>query len=202
MTRTLLRSSALLLLSVASVATLAGCWGGGGNDSRPSLEQSIPPRAPIVRVGRGTLEYTADADGELFVQDAKTEKTILTRRVKRGEKIAVMPRENRIRLNGDTNLKTDLKRDNDHRIYFQRDSRPEDETNNTRNGRDGVPIGARLIGEDMNNEISFKAERTGRAYIVDADKHKVVETLTVGEGRRFTFSPGADRATLDGRAAI
>lgn len=198
--------NALLVSAIAIAATqpLAGCGVFGGNTptTKAPAADAIPREAVIVTEGRNQVDYSADTGGTVFVVDVKSKETVLTHQVRKGQRVVVSPDENRVRLDGQVISSSDLKSNHPHRIYLLRDKQSDEESNNERNARDGVPVGARLIGEDINNQISFRADQAGKAYIVDADKHKLIDTVAVGKNQRFIFSPGADRVTIDGRGAI
>jgi hypothetical protein len=187
-------------------------------DGRNEESDRIPQRADIVAEGRGELTFKADADGELFVQDLKDERTILQRRITRGQRVTVFPDDNRIRLDDDTVSKSDLKREHTHRIYLLRDRRFEDNdrdrsedrdrvndrTIDRRPGRDVEPLpsGAQLMGEGRNREIDFIPSVNGKAYIYDETERRVVAVVDVRAKKRFVFSPGADRASVDGKRVL
>lgn len=234
----LLLSGALLLVTQpgASCVSDGDSSGGGTYDpprqdpypSRPDREEDanyIPQRAEIVREGRGTLRYTTDADGTIYVQNLKRDRTELTRRVYRGQVIEVVPQENRIRIDDDTASKTDLKSEDVHRIYLLRDrrfendrDRPRDERNDRENRGDrdnrdqrddrapqhtqpprGVPGEAQLMGEGRNKEISFRPSKTGAVYIYSNEGRKLVTRIDIRGGEQFVLSPGRSRATINGK---
>lgn len=208
----------LLFTSLATIALLAtqpgaSCVSDTSSDgSSPSNSpvdtdsNEIPRRAAIVKEGRGAIEWTADSDGDLYVQDLKSETTIVTRRIHRGEKVSVVPDENRVRLDDDSIYKGDLKKDHVHRIYLLRDARFNDRDqhdharNDDRNG--GVPSHAKVIGEGANKEISFEADHDGKAYVLESDTRKLVATVDIEKGERFVFSPGADKISVAGKRVV
>ena len=183
----------------------------------------IPRRASIVKEGRGTLEYSADADGDLYVQDLKDEVTVVSRRVRRGEKISVLPDENRVRLDDDSIYKGNLKKDHVHRIYLLRDRRFDDRNADNRdndkndnrndsptgiqintkdrgpNDERGVPKDARMMDQGKGREMTFVTSVSGTVYVFDVKNDRVVATPQIGARQTFKFSPGIDRVMIDGK---
>lgn len=203
------RSTLALLAAAALLATQPGasCLSDGTADTSSSkngkLEERVPSRAEIVKEGRGELNYTAEADGTVWVQDVREEATLATHRIHRGEKVRVVPEDDRVFLEGERINAGDIKRDNVHRIYLERDRRFE-ERDHDRDDRDvtKVPTGAELLGEGKGRTISATADRDGRVYVYDADDKKVVASVRVSEGDRFVFAPDDDRITVNGKRAV
>lgn len=221
-TLTLLAAAALLATQPGASCVSDGTSDSGSTGSNAPLDNGdrVPNRAEIVKEGRGVLEYIADADGTIWVQDVREEETLVSRRIHRGEKIRVAPEEDRIYLEGDAISKSDIKRDNAHRIYLEKDRRFEEKHDrNDRNDRDQtdrddrgnnagrgettkVPSGAELIGEAKGKNITAWARRDGRMYVYDTDAKKVVASLVVKSGDRFVFAPDDDRITVNGTRAV
>lgn len=215
-------SGALLLVTQPGASCVSDTSSGDSRDYPrrddrypPRDEQDtnyIPQRADIVREGRGTLRYTADADGTVYVQNLRREELEVEHRIHRGQVIEVLPDENRIRIDDDSVSKSDLKRDDVHRIYLLRDRRFEDDRDrNDRNDRNdrgdrndraprGVPSNAQLMGEGRNREISVTPSRSGSIYIYNVEDRSVVTRVSVRKGDRFVLSPGRRRATVNGKA--
>lgn len=223
-----LLSGALLLVTQPGASCVSDTSTNGGTsaprddrysprDDREEDVNYIPQRADIVREGRGTLRYTTDADGTIYVQNLRQERTELQRRVHRGQVIEVMPDENRIRVDEDTVSKTDLKRDDTHRIYLLRDRRFENDRDRDREDREdrsdrndrnpavrpprGVPSSAQLMGEGRNREISFSPSKSGGIYIYSIEDRKLVARIPIRGGEKFVLSPGRGRAAVEGKTA-
>lgn len=195
------------------------------NDEHDDDPNYIPRRAPIVAEGRGTITWTADADGTVYVQDLKDERTIVQHRIHRGEHLAVTPDENRVRLQDDSISKDDLKKDHVHRIYvlrdrrFDDDRRGNDQQNNGWRGNDshgdnaidintkdrgphnerGVPKDAKLMDEAKRRETSFAPSVDGKVFVFDVNDSRVVATAAIGAKQTFKFSAKDDRVTVDDR---
>lgn len=167
----------------------------------------IPQRADIVREGRGDLSFTADADGTVYIQNLRREETIHSQRVHRGQAISVSPEENRVRVDDKTVSKSDIKRDDVHRIYLLRDRRFEDDRNDG-NDRDdshdskpprGVPSSAQLMASGKNKELAFSPSKTGAVYIYGVEDRKLVSRVEIRGGEKFVLSPGLSRTTINGK---
>lgn len=208
-----LRTTLLLLCVGAFLATQPGAScvsdtssDGSGTQSEEKINE-IPRRAAILGEGRGVLEYKTDADGDLYVQDLKDVNTIVKRHVYRGQIVRVVPDENRVRVDDDTIYRGDLKKNHVHRVYLLRDRRFDDDRRmeDRRDDSDHsniVPRDAKVIGEGANKEISFKADHDGEAYLLESDARKLITTIDVKRGQRFTFSPGINRITVDGKTVL
>lgn len=227
-----IRTSALLLLAGAFLATQPGAscvsdTSSGDPAPRTPIDtdnpNEIPRRASLVKEGRGPLLYTTDADGDLYVQDLKDETTIVSRRVHRGDKIAVLPDENRVRLDDDSIFKGNLKKDHVHRIYLLRDRRFDDRNDDNRdNGKNddrndnltgiqintkdrgpnnerGVPKDARLMDQGKGREMTFVTSVSGKVFVFDVEHDRVVATPQIAARQTFKFSPGIDRVMVDGK---
>jgi hypothetical protein len=218
-----LLSGALLLATQPGASCMSDTSSGGGtnspqddryppNSGRDEDTNYIPQRADIVREGRGTLRYTTDADGTIYVQNLRQEQTVLTRRVHRGQVIEVLPEENRIRLDDDTVSKSDLKADDTHRLYLLRDRRFEDDKDRSertdRDGRPrddtvrpprGVPADSQLMGDGRNKEISFSPSKSGSVYVYSVEDRKLISRIAIRGGQKFVLSPGKARATVNGK---
>lgn len=215
----LVLAGALLLITQPGASCVSDTSSDGGtsyprNDRYPPERDRdreedtgyIPQRADIVREGRGSIGYTTDSDGTVYVQNLRKETTLLTRRVHRGQHIEVSPDENRIMIDGDTVSKSDLKRDDVHRIYLLRDRRFEDDRDrNDRNDQSndraprGIPSQAQLMGEGRNREISFRPSKTGSVYIYNVEDRRLVARISIRDGQKFVLSPGKSRATIEGK---
>ena len=162
----------------------------------------IPSRAVIVKDGRGPLEYVADADGTVYVQNVKREQTIVSHRIHRGEKLTVTPDENRVRLDDDTLSRDDIKSDAEHRIYILRDRRFDDrdqaDDRPDSDKYDRLPSRAEKIDEGKGRTLATWVQRDGRMYVYDVDARQVATSVKVLAGQRFVFSPADDRITLNG----
>ena len=139
-----LKTPALLLAVAAILVTQPGAscvsdsdgrTGGGTNYPPPETPggrpipvdaEGIPRWASIVAEGRGDISWRADADGDMYVQDLRREQIVVEHRIHRGERVTVTPSDNHVRIDDNTIYRDDLKSDDVHRIYIDRDHRFED----------------------------------------------------------------------------
>ncbi len=226
----LLLAGGLLLVTQPGASCVSDTGSDGGstydppprNDTYPPSQTDreedpnyIPQRAVIVREGRGALTWTTDADGTIYIQNLRRERTELSRRVHRGQLVSVLPEENRIRIDDDTASKADLKSEDVHRIYVLRDRRFEEDRNdrNDRNDRSdrndrvddsrpprGIPAEAQLMGDGKNKEIGFSPSKSGSVYVYSVEDRRLVSRIAIRSGERFVLSPGRARAAIDGKA--
>jgi hypothetical protein len=119
--------STITSLSAALLTAASGCGMLGGDSSSEGDRETlgsggrIPKAARVVEEGSGGLEYSATDDGTIYVQDADTKTTIVSRRVERGDRVRVEFDEDRVRVGDETVFSGNLERDNPHRIYFDRE---------------------------------------------------------------------------------
>lgn len=211
-----------LLATQPGASCVSDTSSGDDSSSREPVNKDdpneIPRRAVVVTEGRGPIDYTADADGDVYVQDLKDETTVVTHRIHRGEKVSVTPDDNRVRLEDDSIYKGDLKKDHVHRIYLLRDRRfddrnTRDDNRNDRNdnltpitinskdkgpyGEKGVPKDARMMDQGMGREMTFVTSVDGRVFVFDVKNDRVVATPEIDARQVFKFSPGIDRITID-----
>ncbi len=91
------------------------------SDSDRSFK-SIPRDARLVAEGKGRISYRARRDGRVYVYDRKLDKVVYRGQLDEGEEIAVDPDKNRVQIEGQTVKDKIMKKKNEHRIYFYRDS--------------------------------------------------------------------------------
>jgi hypothetical protein len=89
--------------------------------ARGAETSGLPRNATRVRAGRGEIAYRARADGRAYVYDADQQKVLLSLRLREGQTIVVQPNRNRVAVEGKTVSDEDLKRESEHRIFFDRD---------------------------------------------------------------------------------
>lgn len=196
--------AALISAVVLTIGTGCSVFDGSDDDSssrdRTTSVDGLR-NSDSVREGRGRLTYTANADGTVYVVNTQSEQVVLQQRIRRGQEIEVAPDENRVRIDNETVSKSDLKREDPHRIYLvrDRDAGRDDARTSSRPPR-GVPGDAQLMGEGKNKEISFSPSRTGAVYVYDADERRLVARIPIRDGEKFVLSPGRERASVDGKA--
>jgi hypothetical protein len=192
-----MRTSALLLLVGAFLATQPGAscvsdTSSGDPTPRTPIDtdnpNEIPRRASIVKEGRGTLEYSVDADGDLYVQDLKDEVTVVAHRVHRGDKISVLPDDNRVRLDDDSIYKGNLKKDHVHRIYLLRDRRFDDRDNrNNDNRKNDDRNDSKNDDRRDNNLTGVQINTKDRGPNNERGVPKDARMMDQGKGREMTF---------------
>lgn len=204
-----IRTNAFAAIAGAVILSLgAGCSVFSSDDDAgdefpsPTRVEGLT-RANLVREGEGSLRYTVAGDGTIYVMNAETDNIVFQQRVRRGQKIEVTPEENRIRLDDDIVSTSDLKRDDNHRIYLVRtqDVRRDDDRDLDRGDvPSGIPGSAQLMGSGQNKEISFSPSRDGVVYVYNDDRNRVVSRHDIRDGQDFVLSPGRGRATIDGKS--
>jgi hypothetical protein len=122
------RDSIASLAACLLLAAMPGCSMFDGDSSSDhgsetlASGEKIPSGARLVADGTGPLDYTATADGTVYVQDATTRTTVASGRVDKGDRVRVEFDEDRVRIGDKTAYSGNLERDNKHRIYFVKSS--------------------------------------------------------------------------------
>jgi hypothetical protein len=78
----------------------------------------IPKQAEYVAGGRGELSWKIPHDGRVYVKDSTAERALFSTMVKRGQRFAIFPSEDRASLDGEDVPAADMQTRNEHRIYF------------------------------------------------------------------------------------
>ena len=172
----------------------------------------IPSNARLVKEGRGEIGFRAGSNGRAYVLNERDREVVYTEDLLDGDTFAVLPDDNRIRVNS-RERKVELKRDDVHRIYFDgrrnsyndrdtydrpNDNRPQDKPNPA--VKRPVPDTAKLMAEtSRGGELSFKAAGNGKAYLYDNGNNTLVQTFTVKKGQRLTINVSTGLGSIDGK---
>ncbi|MBC8109217.1 MAG: hypothetical protein H7Z14_21705 [Anaerolineae bacterium] len=198
------RSSLLLaLLSIAMITQIGASCMNTDSDTRPrdgDLESTtqIPRDARMAAEGSGQLSYAPRSDGRVYLYDV-TDRTVLdSRPIRRDETYSVDPDANKIQLDRRTVSQRDLKRKNDHRIYFRSDETSDRDDRNDNLNVDRLPRNAKSVATGT-GEITYRVRDRGRIYVYDADNERVLLARDVHDGQSVLVDPGKDRVLIDGK---
>jgi hypothetical protein len=109
-------------ITVAAILLIAlafGCEEDKHESSKHSL--AVPDSAQMVAEGTGELSYRANDDGRIWIYDADTQQVVAAKRVREGQKFTLNPEKNSAMLDSQKVLSTDLKRNDQHRLYFEKE---------------------------------------------------------------------------------
>ncbi len=231
--RSFLRTLAINLLATVAVCTQLG----GGCTSTPKDDQyndrnndrnddryndkydnryeedknRVPSNARLIKQGRGEIGFRAGSNGRAYVLDERNRDVVYTEDLLEGDTFAVMPDDNRIRINN-RERKVELKRDNAHRIYFDGrrgvygdtynrpdPNRPQDKPAPPDVKRP-VPDSAKTMAETARGgELSFKASDNGKAYLYDNSNNVLIGTWSIKKNQRLTINVDQGIGTIDGK---
>jgi len=107
------------LCAVALFGLVVGCEQDMHESSRHTL--TVPDSAQMVAEGAGELSYLAKDDGRIWIFDADTQKVIAAKRVREGQKFTLKPDSNSAMLDSQKVISTELKRKDQHRLYFEKE---------------------------------------------------------------------------------
>jgi hypothetical protein len=166
-------------------------------DTRASVSD-VPDNARRVKDGTGTLRFTANDDGRVYIVDLDDNSLVSEQRVRDGNRLEVMPGDDRIMLDGRVVYDHDLKRDNRHAIYFlSEDDRDRD------SGSMDLPRDLRDADRVASGrgDLTFLADDDGRVYVWDRTDRKIVYESKIRDGDRLVVSPDSDLITNSGSDA-
>lgn len=111
------------LLGIVSAAAVTGCRSSGeelSEEVSPNSvdEMRVPKSAEIAIQGRGELRHTFRRDGQMWLVDTTAEQTLFTAPVSRGQRVTVVPSEDRAALDRLDVFAGDMQLRNEHRIYY------------------------------------------------------------------------------------
>jgi len=89
---------------------LGGCARGGGGE--------IPQEAALIATEAGAMGFLAPTGGTVYIIDTKTGRVAYTAPVAQGDKLAFMPKQKQVIVNGQTIRMPDLNEKHVHRLYF------------------------------------------------------------------------------------
>jgi hypothetical protein len=181
---------------------------------RAGDEIRIPASTAIVRQGSGYLEWTSEHYGRVYVYDVQSRSVLFNQIVQKGDVIGVSPKESKVFINGKTEGRQPMRKDNNHRIYFDRDDRqgrsadrgsgggrpqpqhPQPEVE----GHPGIPGRATEIGRlEGKSEFTWFASGNGTAYVYSVTEKRVAFRTTLNRNQRLVVRPDARQVLVDGK---
>ena len=194
----------ILLLSLISLGLItqigASCMNTDTTtrDDRGDLDSSvsIPRDARKVAEGTGELAYSAHSDGRVYLYDIDDRVVVDNRALRRDERYAADPDQNRIQIDSKKVSNQDLKRKHNHRIYFlAKDSHASDDRDSLGTQ---LPRNAKSVATGA-GEITYRVPSHGRIYIYDAGNERVLMSREVHDGQTVLVDPERDRVLIDGK---
>ncbi len=127
-TNPLLRVVSLALVAIAATTLIVGCETGGNSDAaeesasarKPELNirAGVPTEAQEMTQGTGSLSYTADQSGTLYLYDLNDQSVIKTLHVSEGDRILVSGSSGRATLNGNEVTTTGVRANRTYIAYL------------------------------------------------------------------------------------
>ena len=199
-------AAALMLaaaLAVGGCETL-GLGGGDDNNNDRPIASSADTKGRTVADGKGVRSFAAPSDGTVRLYDTDRDELIYEGPLRRGQTFKVTPDDDKAEVDGDTVYDRNLERDDRHRITFAPESRDDKGDRAEGNAKpSGVPDEAGLIRTVKGDKpYTYRPDRDGVAYVVDADRNRLVTKQRVGEGENLTIhlAKDTDRLSVDGKA--
>lgn len=202
------------VLAMCGVMMLSGCSGmppadepgGPAPVERPveheTIEPSygrIPSGAERVASGYGKVTYRAPEDGRVWVGNDNRRYEILSRNVKRGDRIEVMPERDLIEFNEQPIYQQNLERSDKHAVFFRA----------SRSGWGsgwgsgpapyaGIPRSAESVASGR-GRVEWRAESRGTVWIGNDRLKSVVVSHAVNVDDLVEVDPSKDQVKLNGR---
>lgn len=225
---------AVVLLGLLLGADCISTGGGGGYDSekyegqydpRYDRDSGVPRTARTAKRGTGRLSYTTEDVGTVYLVDITSQQLVFQLPLKRGRKFTADPARDQLYLNDQPFQGIDLRRDNEHAIYFvpgTPDETPTDQQPPTDKKPGGQPIdskpppigptrpptdarpptnlvpGDAALAAQGAGELSYRAGKRGTVYVLD-DRNRLLFKMVVSPGQRVRIVPDDNAAYLDDR---
>jgi hypothetical protein len=228
MNRALISAALLALMIPALGADCVSDGSGGGYDGekyegqydpRYDRESGVPRTAKTAKRGMGKLSYTTEDVGTVYLVDITARQLVFELQLKKGKKFTADPKRDQLYVNDEPYRGIDLRRDNEHAIYFV-PGLPDDTKPPTDNKPGGQPIDSKpppvgptrpptearpptsLVPADASlaiqgaGDISYLATVRGTVYVLD-DRNQLLFKMVVSPGQRVRLVPGDNAAYLD-----
>ncbi len=158
--------------------------------------------ARVVEAGAGEIGYTASSSGAVWVVDATTGMTLLSRQIERGQRLDLAPHEDEIRLDEAPILRRELRPEHAHAIWFRasRDAAVGDagEEGGGEAGKD-LPKelrAARQVASGV-DDLSFIAPADGRVFLLDGQTKQILYRADVRAGDRLRADASRNAIELE-----
>ena len=200
-----------LAVSAASVFTacLVGCeiennpnWNesnGSGNsawnDNSSAGYGNIPDSAERGASQTGQFSYNVPHEGTIWVGNDSSRFLVVRHNVRRGDRVEVDPRSNRVKLNGEPIYQQDMEANSRHTVYYR-------EAGAGSGGGPSPYAGVPSTAENMasgSGRVSWRAESTGQVWVGNDKKRSLVVDSRVNSGDLVEVDPKGNRVKVNGR---
>lgn len=191
----------------------------------PTVQEALVPRPPQVPAaaslkaeGRQRVEYTAAADGAVWVSDTENNGIVYAGKVVRGDKVVVDPtlKMSQFTVNGRVVYNSELPNHN-RRVFFLAGADPFPGTTPdavtaasvSTPGAVATPAAMVVRPVEVSQSATLRAEGVGRSdfvadsegtvWVVDSSSNSVVYSGRMLRGDALMLDPTADRLTLNTR---
>lgn len=176
-----------------------GRGGRGGN--YPWYREGV-----IITEGDDRLAWNADENGQVYVYDYGEDKLVWNGPIQRGQRIEVLPAQDRITINDRPVYTSNLRRNARHQIVLVK--LPGD----NRGGRGGpgrggpppqafdpIPQGARQLVEGTGDIAIGQAPNDGVVWVYDDTDRRVIYSTEIGRNNSFQIFPRENYVNLNSR---
>jgi hypothetical protein len=192
----------LLALLIAS-SVLTGCDGWTTTDGpsdppgpQPGGEPAyggIPDDTDRLVCGSGTVRAQAPVDGRIWIGNDTERYQVFTQPVRRGDKVEVDPKNDRVKVNGTVVYNQNLESKDQHTVFFR--------GSGSWHGGDvygGIPNRAERVACGR-GDLSYRVEYDGRIWIGDDKDKRVLHSCDVRRDDKVEIDIDHDQLKINGR---
>jgi hypothetical protein len=155
---------------------------------------SIPDHADRVAEGYGRLDFRATSDGKVWIGNESRRYQVVTRRVRRNDKVEVIPERDRVELNDTAIFSDNMEKDDRHVVYFVPASSggwgPDPYADIPRDAENVI---------SASGTISWRADAAGTIYVGNDKLHTNIVSHRVRATDLVEVMPGEDQIKVNGK---
>lgn len=163
--------------------------GRGGRGRGPNSQYPWYREGVVITEGDDRLAWNADQNGQVYVYDFGEDKLVWNGPIQRGQRVEVIPGQDRILIDERPVYTGNLRREARHQIVLVR--LPGDNRGGPGRGpvAEPLPNGARRLATGTGDIYIGEAPSDGTIYVYDEDDRRVVLTHDVNRNNSFQIYP-------------
>lgn len=155
----------------------------------------------VITEGDDRLAWNADQNGNVYVYDYGEDKLVWNGPIQRGQRIEVLPAQDRVTINDREVYRGNLRRNAKHQIVLVR--LPGDNRGGPGRGgpppSNGLPAGARRLETGRGDLAIGQAPGDGTVFVFDEDSGRVVYSAPVGRNNSFQIFTRGNYVNLNSK---
>lgn len=168
--------------------------GNNGWDNGEAGYGNIPGNAERGASQSGRFTYTVPHEGTIWVGNDTNRYLVVKHNVRRGDRVEVDPRGNRVKLNDEAIYQQNMEANARHSVYYR-------EAGSSSGGSSpygNVPSSAENMSSGS-GKITWRAESSGHVWIGNDRQRSVVVDSNVNSGDLVEVDPRSNRVKVNGR---